>query len=51
MQGEHLGRFNHDGNNVLNWIVIGDEMWVHYAEPETKAQSKKWKKSGSPPPK
>ena len=24
-------------------------MWVHYAESETKAQSKQWKRAGSPP--
>ena len=33
-----LGHFNHDENKFLNCIVTGDEMWVHYAEPETKAQ-------------
>ena len=32
-------------------IATGDEMWVHYAEPETKAQSKQWKRAGFPPPK
>ena len=26
-----------------------DEMCVHYAEPETKAQSKQWKQTGCPP--
>ena len=34
-----------------NYIVTGDEMWVHYAEPETKAQSKQWKQADSHPPK
>jgi hypothetical protein len=24
---------------------------IHYSEPETKAQSKQWKRTGSPPPK
>ena len=33
---EHLGRFNHDQSR---FVVTGDEMWVHYVEPETKAQS------------
>ena len=47
---EHLGQFNHDEKS-LNCIVSGDEMWVHYTEPETKAHSKKWKQAGSPPPK
>ena len=26
-------------------------MWVHYAEPETRAQSKQWKPAGTPPTK
>ena len=37
---EYLGLFNNNKNNFLNCIVTGDEMWVHYAEPETKAQSR-----------
>ena len=37
---EYLGHFNHDENKFSNCIVTGDEMWVSYAEPETKAQSK-----------
>ena len=48
---EHLGHFNHDENKFLKCIVTGDEMWVHYAEPETKAQLKQWKRAVSPPPK
>ena len=34
---EHLGCFNQDDNRFLNFIVTGDDIWVHYAEPETKA--------------
>ena len=37
---EHLRCFNHDENKVLNCIVTGDELRIHCAEPETKAQSK-----------
>ena len=48
---EHLGHFNHDENKFLKCIVTGDEMWVHYAEPETKAQLKQWKQAVSPSPK
>ena len=40
---EHSGRFNHDESKFFNCIVTGDEMWVHYVEHETKAQSKQWK--------
>ena len=36
---EYLGLFNNK-NNFLNCIVTGDKMWVHYTEPETKAQSR-----------
>ena len=32
-------------------IVTGDEMRVHSTKPETKAQSKWWKRASSPPPK
>ena len=48
---EHLGHLNQDECIFFNCIVTGDEMWLHYADPETKAQSKQWKKAGSPPPK
>ena len=43
---EYLGCFNNDENycqNMMKSIVTWDEMWVHYAEPETKAQSEQWK--------
>ena len=48
---EHFWRFNHDENKLLNCIVTGNEMLVHYAEPETKALSEQWKRAGSPIPK
>jgi histone-lysine N-methyltransferase SETMAR len=48
---EHLSRFNRERDKFLNRIITGDEMWVHYSEPETKAQSKQWKRAGSLPPK
>ena len=38
-------------NKFLNCIVTGDGMWVHYAERETNAQSRQWKRAGSPLPK
>ena len=47
----HFGRFNHDEHKVLNCFVTGDEMSIYYAEPETKAQAKQWKRPGSSPPK
>ena len=36
---EHFG---HDESKFLNCIVIGDERWVHNAEPEIKASVKAW---------
>ena len=45
---EHLGDFYNDENKVFELYFTGDEMWVHYAEPKTKAQSKLWKWFGSP---
>ena len=45
---EHLERFNHDKNTS---ILIGNELWVHYTKPETKAQSQQRKWVRSPPPK
>jgi histone-lysine N-methyltransferase SETMAR len=47
---EHLSRFSREGDKFVNRIITGDEMWVHYSEPETKAQSKQWKRTGSPSP-
>ena len=38
---EHLWRFNHEENKFCT--VTWDEMWVRYAAPETKAQSRKGK--------
>ena len=35
-------RVNNDENKLLNCIVTGDEMWVHYAEPETNALETSW---------
>ena len=48
---EHLGHFNHDESKFLNCTVTGDKIWVNYAQPETKAQSKQWKQAGSLPAK
>jgi hypothetical protein len=35
----------------MNSIVMGDESWAHYYEPETKRQSMQWHHLGSPTPK
>ena len=48
---EHLKRFEAEGDDFLGRIVTGDEMWVHYHQPETKKVSKEWSHSSSPKPK
>ena len=46
---EHLGRLNYHKNTFLSCIVA-KEIWVHFAEPETKAHQS-IRRVGSPPPK
>ena len=38
-------------DDFLLRLVSVDETWVHYHEPENKAQSRQWVGSGSPRPK
>lgn len=44
----HLERYENEGEDFLERIVIGDETWVHHFEPESKRQSMTWKHPGSP---
>jgi len=44
----HLLRFNDHGEDFLEQIITGDEIWVHQYYPETKAQSMAWKHPVSP---
>ncbi|GBM08872.1 hypothetical protein AVEN_57424-1 [Araneus ventricosus] len=41
-------RYHHDGEEVLEKIVTGDETWVHYETEDTKEQSKQWMHLHSP---
>jgi hypothetical protein len=34
-----LGRFEEEGEGLLQWIVTGDETWVHHYDPGNKTQS------------
>ena len=43
-----LQRYHNDGDEFLDRIIIGDEMWVAHIIPETKQQSMHWHHSGSP---
>jgi len=40
---EHLKRFEAEGDGFLGRIVTGDEIWVHYHQPESKKASKEWR--------
>jgi hypothetical protein len=39
----HLAHYCEDGDNFLQWIITGDETWVHHCQPETKWKSMQWK--------
>ena len=45
-----LKRFRSKDDFLLRLVTV-DEMWVHYYEPENKAQSRQWVRPGSPWPK
>ena len=34
----------------MDHIITGDESWFHYYEPESKSQSKQWKRRDEPVP-
>ena len=46
-----LKRFRSKKDDFLSRLVTVDETWVHYYEPENKAQSRQWVGRGSPRPK
>jgi len=48
---EILKRFEAEGDGFIGRIVMGDETWVHYHQPETKKASKEWRHTSSPKPK
>ena len=43
--------FRSKEDDFLSCLVTVDETWVHYYEPENKAQSRQWVGPGSPRPK
>ena len=45
-----LKRFRSKDDFLLRLVTV-DETWVHYYEPENKAQSRQWVGPGSPRPK
>ena len=46
-----LKRFMSKEDDFLSSLVTVDETWVHYYDPENKAQSRQWVGPGSPRPK
>ncbi|GFV89158.1 uncharacterized protein TNCV_4913571 [Trichonephila clavipes] len=46
-----LRHYHDEEYGFLSPIVTGDETWGHHFEPESKSQSKHWKRAISPPPK
>ena len=47
---ENLSKWQRDPESFLNCVVTVYETWVHHFDPETKVQSKEWKRPGSPTP-
>ena len=45
---QHLQHYQDEGDDMLSWIITGDESWVHHHEPETKRASMQWKHPASP---
>jgi hypothetical protein len=45
---QHLLWYEDEGEDVLNRIVTGDELWVHHYQPESKRASMQWKHTSSP---
>lgn len=43
---EFFTRYHKAGEEFLTKIVISDETWLHYYQPETKVQSMVWKSKG-----
>ena len=49
VSNELLSRYKTE-EDFLDSIVTGDESWFHYYEPESKSQSKQWKRCDEPVP-
>ncbi len=48
---QFLTQYNEQGNDLIERIVTGDEIWVHFWTPETKEQSRVWKTKAEETPK
>jgi len=47
---ELLQNFKAESDGFIDRIVTGDESWVHHYDPESKAESKEWRRPDSPRP-
>jgi hypothetical protein len=45
---ELLARYEAEGDDFLTTMVMGDKIWIHHFEPETKRQSMEWHHTASP---
>ena len=45
---QDLQLYQDEWDDMLSWIISGDESWVHHYEPETKRASMQWKHPASP---
>jgi hypothetical protein len=45
---QHLLRYADEEENMFNWIVTGNESWVHHYQLESKRASMQWKHPSSP---
>jgi hypothetical protein len=48
LSSRRLLQYAHEGKDVLNRIVTGDESWLHYNQPDSKSASTQWKHPSSP---
>ncbi|EYC37300.1 hypothetical protein Y032_0807g2447 [Ancylostoma ceylanicum] len=47
---EILRSFQNSGEEFLQRVVTGDELWIHHYDPESQEQSREWRRPGSPRP-
>jgi hypothetical protein len=45
---DFLVRYHNEGDEFLNHIVTGDEIWISHVTPENKQKSVQWRHSASP---
>ena len=45
-----LSRYEDDPGDFIERVVTQDETWAHHFDPESKMQTKQWKRADSPPP-